>query len=106
MPKYLFQTKYTASGAQGLAKDGGTTRAAVVEKVVKRLEGKLEAFYFAFGEVDAIVIADLPDHAAAGAIALAVNQSGAATVKTTVLITPAEFDKATKKTVDYTPPGR
>jgi len=29
-----------------------------------------------------------------------------ARVKTTVLITPQEVDQATKKSVDYRPPGR
>jgi hypothetical protein len=35
-----------------------------------------------------------------------VNASGAAKVKMTVLLTPEEVDQATKKSVDYLPPGQ
>jgi uncharacterized protein with GYD domain len=45
--------------------------------------GQLESFYFGFGDHDAFVVIDLPDHEAAAADALAVNASGGATVKTT-----------------------
>jgi uncharacterized protein with GYD domain len=50
-------------------------------------------------------VVDLPDNEAAAAIALAVNTSGAATVKTTVLLTPEQVDEAAKRSVDYRPPG-
>jgi hypothetical protein len=56
-------------------------------------------------ESDAYVTADMPDNVSAAAIALAVNSSGAAQVSTVVLMTQEELDVATKKTVDYRPPG-
>ena len=105
MGKYLFQASYTAEGTKGLARDGGSGRRESVEKSIAGLGGKLESFYYAFGDVDAYVIADLPDHEAATALALAVNQSGAATVKTVVLMTVKEVDNAAKKAVQYRPPG-
>ena len=52
MPKYLFQASYTAEGAKGLQKEGGTKRRAAVEQLIKSVGGKLEAFYFALGETD------------------------------------------------------
>ena len=67
--------------------------------------GTLEAFYFAFGGVDAYVIVDLPDNASAAAMALAVGQSGMSSTKTVVLLTPEEMDAAAKKTIAYRPPG-
>jgi uncharacterized protein with GYD domain len=70
------------------------------------LEGKLEAFYYAFGEDDAYVILDLPDNVSMAAAALAVSAAGAATVKTTVLLTPEEIDQAARKAVSYRPPGQ
>ena len=97
MPKYLVQFNYTSEGTKGLLKEGGTGRRAATEKLVKSLGGTLEAYYFAFGEADGFVIADLPDNASMSAIALTVSASGAVTVKTTVLITPEEVDEATKK---------
>jgi len=106
MGKYLLEVRYTAEGAKGIAKEGGTARRKVVEKLLEGVGGKLEAFYFAFGDADAYTILDLPDHVSAAAAALAVNQSGAATIKTTVLITPDEMDKAAKTSVAYRAPGK
>jgi len=68
--------------------------------------GKLEAFYYAFGDIDAYVVVDVPDAISAAAVALAVNQGGGASVKTVVLISPEDMDKAGKKAVDYRAPGR
>jgi uncharacterized protein with GYD domain len=106
MAKYLFETHYTVEGAKGVAREGGTGRRAAVAKMLEALGGKLETFYYAFGDVDAYVIVDVPDSVTVAAIALAVNQGGGATVKTVVLISPEDMDKAGKKAVDYRPPGR
>jgi len=106
MDKYLFEARYSAEGARGVAHEGGTARRAAIAKMTESLGGKLEAFYYAFGDVDAYVIVDLPDHVSAAAVALAVNQAGAASVKTIVLIQPEDMDKAGKKNVDYRLPGR
>jgi uncharacterized protein with GYD domain len=105
MAKYLFQASYTAEGTKGLLKDGGSQRRATVEQALKGLGGRLEAFYYAFGEHDVIAIADLPDHASTTALSLTIAASGAAGVKTTVLITPEEVDQAAKKVVSYRAPG-
>jgi uncharacterized protein with GYD domain len=106
MAKYLFEARYTAEGAKGIAREGGSGRRAMIAKLMEALGGKLETFYFAFGDVDVYSIVDLPDSVTATAIALAVSQSGAAAVKTVVLISPEDMDEATKKAVDYRPPGR
>jgi len=106
MPKYLFEARYTTEGAKGLAREGGSERRAAIAKMAEGLGGKLETFYYAFGDVDAYTIIDVPDNVSAAAIALAVSQGGAATLKTIVLISPEEMDKAGKKAVEYRPPGR
>jgi uncharacterized protein with GYD domain len=105
MPKYLFEVDYSAAGTKGLITDGGSKRRAAVEKMAKSLGGKVETFYFTFGTRDAIVIADLPDNTTAAAISLAVSATGAVAFKTTVLLTTAEIDEATKKSVGYRAPG-
>ncbi len=105
MPKYLFKANYTAEGAKGILKDGGTARRAAVEKSVAGLGGRLEAFYFAFGGTDVYTIADLPDNVTAAAMAMAVAQSGKASTQTVVLLTPEDIDAATKKSVAYRGPG-
>ena len=106
MAKYLFEARYTAAGAKGVAQEGGSGRRAAIAKMTESMGGKLESFYYAFGGVDAYVIADLPDNVSAAAVALAVNQGGGATVNTVVLVTPEDMDKAGKKSVDYRAPGR
>jgi uncharacterized protein with GYD domain len=104
--KYLWQASYTASGAKGLEKEGGSSRREAVEKLVADLGGTVEAFYFAFGGTDVYVITDLPDNTTAAAAALAVESTGAVDINTTVLLTPEEVDRAVHTTVAYRPPGK
>ena len=106
MPKYLLQASYTADGAKGLLKDGGSKRRAAAQALVESLGGKLEAFYFAFGKDDVVALIEMPDAASMSAASLALGATGAVTGSTTVLIAPEEIDQATKKSVTYTPPGR
>src|SRR5262245_17499612 len=105
MAKYLIRGSYTAEGTKGLLKEGGSKRVAVIEKVIAELGGKLEAYYYTFGEADVLAIVDLPDAAAAAAFSLAVNATGAAQTSTTALLTPQEIDQACKKSVKYRAPG-
>ena len=105
MPKYLFEGDYSAEGTKGLLKDGGSKRRATIEAAVKGLGGKVEAFYFTYGVRDTITIVELPDSASALALSLAVSASGSVAFRTTPLISPEEIDQATKKTVNYQPPG-
>jgi uncharacterized protein with GYD domain len=106
MPKYLITASYTADGAKGLIKDGGTKRRQAAEAAFKSVGARMEAFYFAFGENDAVVIVDAPDNASVASASMAINASGAVQTKTVVLLTPEEVDQATKKTATYQPPGR
>ena len=105
MPKYLIEASYTLEGVKGVQSAGGVSRRDAVAAVAESVGGKLESFHFGFGESDAYVIVDLPDNESAAAVALTVNASGGATVKTTVLLTPEEVDAAAKRSVDYRPPG-
>jgi uncharacterized protein with GYD domain len=106
MIKFLITGSYTADGAKALAKEGGSQRKAAVEKMVGGLGGKLEAFYFAFGDSDIYVIVDVPDTTSGAALTLAVNASGMVRISSVMLMTPEEIDAACKKTVSYRPPGR
>ncbi|MDH4132264.1 MAG: GYD domain-containing protein [Gemmatimonadota bacterium] len=105
MPFYLWQGSYNTSGVQGLQKDGGSKRAQMVRGMIEKVGGKLHAFYYCFGDSDVIGIAEFPDHATAVAVSLAVNASGAVSLKSTVLLTPEDVDKATKMQVGYKAPG-
>jgi uncharacterized protein with GYD domain len=105
MAKYLFIGSYTAAGASGVLKEGGTARRAATEKLIGSVGGTLEAYYFGFGGDDFYVIADLPGNVAAAAGALASGSSGAVDVRTIVLLTPAELDEAVALRADYRAPG-
>jgi uncharacterized protein with GYD domain len=106
MARYLWTASYSVDGVKGLLKEGGSSRRAVIEKMVGDLGGQVEAFYYAFGEDDLYMIGQVPDHVTAAAMSLTVAASGVAVrLKTVVLLTPEEIDEATRKTVSYRAPG-
>ena len=105
MAKVMITASYTSEGTKGLLVEGGSGRKKVIEKTLQGLGGKLEAMYFAYGDTDVIVIADLPDVASGLALSLAANASGTVNVKTTPLITIEEIDAACKKSMAYRAPG-
>jgi len=104
MPRFLFEASYTVEGLRGLQRVGGSRRRDAVAKATESVGGRLERFYFAFGDQDAFVIAELPDNKSAAAVALAVSAAGGARVRTVVLLEPEEVDAAVKHSIDYRPP--
>lgn len=105
MPKYLLHGSYTVEGVKGVIKDGGTGRKDAVKQLLESVGGKLETMYFAFGNNDWYIIADLPDAESAVAIAARTISSGAVNLQTTVLLTPEQVDAGMKKAVTYRRPG-
>jgi uncharacterized protein with GYD domain len=105
MAKYLIHANYVGEGLRGLIREGGSSRRAVVDKLFESVGGRVEAFYYAFGETDLFIIGDVPDHVSAAALSLSVNATGTATVRVTVLLTPEEIDAAAQKTLTYRAPG-
>ena len=106
MPKYLIQANYVGEGLKGLLKEGGSSRRATVDKLLESVGGRVEAFYYAFGDTDAFVIVDVPDNVTAAALSLTINATGTVSTKITVLLTAEEIDAAAKKTLAYRPPGQ
>ena len=106
MPKFLIEASYTAEGLKGLQKDKASGRQAAVTRIIKAAGGKLDAMYFALGDRDAIVIADLPDATTAASIALTVSATGMVRTKTTALLTIKEADEALGKGLAYRAPGQ
>jgi uncharacterized protein with GYD domain len=105
MPKYMVQARYTPEGIKGLVNDSASGRRADVQAAVAAIGGKVEAFYYAFGEDDAIVILDLPDDVAAAAMGLTIAGTGAVRLKTTKLLTVEEIDRALDIQTKYRAPG-
>src|SRR5207245_4987432 len=107
MGRYMFQASYSADGIKGVLKDGGTGRRTAVEAAIKSLGGKLEAFYYGFGETDVYVIVDGIDNAAAAAFSMGVGSTGSlSSIKTTVLMTHEGVAEAARETMSYRAPGR
>ncbi|MBM4439998.1 MAG: GYD domain-containing protein [Candidatus Rokubacteria bacterium] len=105
MARYLFQGTYSREGAQGLLREGGTKRRAAVETLMASLGGRLEAFYYGFGDTDLFMIVDLPDHVAAASASLIVAASGAGSWRTTVLMTAEDMDRVGQSGAGYRAPG-
>ncbi|MCP2242321.1 GYD domain-containing protein [Lentzea aerocolonigenes] len=104
MAKFLIHGRYTQAGYQGLVKEGFGAREAYIRTLMESVGGKVEAFYFTYGQDDVIVLIDA-DVSAAAAISLAVNQSGSVELSTTPLLTAADMDEARAKVPDYRAPG-
>lgn len=105
MGKYMFIANYTSEGAAGVLKEGGSVRREAIEALAKAAGGSVESFYLGFGSDDAFVTVELPDDETAAAIALTVSASGAVAVRTVVLLTPEQVDRAAKQSIEYRPPG-
>jgi uncharacterized protein with GYD domain len=104
--KYLFRGSYTTEGIRGILKEGGSSRTKAVEALAKSVGGKLESFYFAFGDDSYFIVVDLPDDEAAAACALVVAAAGATSNSTVKLLTPKQVDAALKLTPKYRAPGQ
>ena|SRR5690242_20374574 len=105
MPKYIVNVSYTSEGSKGLRKDGGTKRAGIVDRAVRGLGGKLEAFYFSLGKYDVVAIVDMPDTVSVAGLSLAVSAGGGAECTTAELLTPEDMDRACSKKTAYRAPG-
>jgi len=106
MPKYLFQVSYGAEAVKGVIREGATARREAAAKLIESVGGKLEAFYYAYGEVDVYSIVDVPDEVKAVALSMAVNQTGVMSGRLTPLILPETLDAAAKATPPFRPPGQ
>jgi len=105
MPSYLVQASYTSDSMAALIKTP-QNRMDVVRKAVKNLGGKLSGGWLSFGDYDVVLIAELPDHVSAAAIAMAAAAGGSLrSIKTTPLLTFEEGLEAAKKAAGsgYTP---
>ena len=94
---YMIQASYTPEAWAGMIKRP-QDRARAVRDTVKKMRGKMLSFHYAFGEHDAIVLAELPNNEAAAAVGMAAAAGGGVrSVKTTVLMTAAEGLSAMRK---------
>ena len=107
MPHYLLQASYSAQGISGLISNP-EDRSGVIRQLVEGVGGKVESLYYAFGDSDVIVIAELPDNVTMAALSMVASASGGVTnLRTTVLIPISEGVEAARKAagINYRPPG-
>ena len=101
MPRFLVIARYEAQGARAVMAAGGSARRSAFAQAVLDLGGQLESFDFALGDADVYAVVDLPDAAAAASLSLSISGGGVATVRTVVLLTPEEIDRAARLNPDY-----
>ena len=109
MAKYAVIGGYTAEAWSKMIDSPGD-RMAAVQKVAQAAGGKLEQFYWSFGDDDYLAIFDAPDDISAAALSIAVGSSGSLrNLRTIKLITAAEglkvLEKAKAAKAAYAPPG-
>lgn len=105
MAKYLIEASYTLEGMKGVRDKGAKSRADAVRHMIEKAGGTMESFYFAFGDVDVFVVADVPNDETAAALAFTVSGAGGARTKTVKLLTVEQAEAALGIDVEYTRPG-
>ena len=106
MPFFLIRASYTSTATNNMVQHP-QHREKVLRKTCEALGGKMHAFFFSFGEYDAMVLAELPDNKAAAALSMSAEGSGALrAIHTTVLLTVDEAMEAMKsaQSDQYVPP--
>ena len=105
MPKFLIRGSYTVDGLNRLIEQGASKRCQQVEEAVTAVGGRVESLYWAFGEDDVYLIADLPTTTSAAALSLATAAAGLIRPTTVVLMTPQEVDEAMTQSSGIRAPG-
>jgi uncharacterized protein with GYD domain len=107
MGTYLIQAAYTPEAWATLV-DHPQDRSRPVQAMIENVGGRLDAFYFAFGDYDVVSIAELPDDVTAAAMTIAVSAGGSVkSIKTTPLLTAQGALDALRRagSVGYEPPA-
>jgi uncharacterized protein with GYD domain len=91
MPIYMWQGSYTGDSWAAQMKNPQNRVDAVGKAACEAVGGRLIGGWYAFGEYDIVIVADVPNPEAMAAIAIALGAGGAVkSAKTTVLMSGAE----------------
>jgi uncharacterized protein with GYD domain len=103
MARYMVQFSYNSEAVTDLVKNPQNV-AAQVSSLAESIDGKIESFYFTFGEYDGVAIAEMPDNVTMAAISMACAASGSfKSFRTTVLLTPEEAMGAMRQASTFPP---
>jgi uncharacterized protein with GYD domain len=95
--RYLVRAVLTAEGINNLRKQPPTALKAGVAKFVESVGGKLEFWFFDFGNTTAYSVIDYPGEIAAATAQLSTNSAGFAHVTIRPLLSAEEMDEAVAK---------
>jgi uncharacterized protein with GYD domain len=95
--RYLVRAVLTAEGIKNLRKQPPSALKAGVAKFVESVGGKLEFWFFDFGNTTAYSVIDYPDEIAAATAQLSTNSAGFAHVTIRPLLSAQEMDQAVEK---------
>lgn len=83
-------------------------RREVARAVIEKLGGKLQGFWYSFGQQDGVLLIEAPNNVSAAAFSVGISAAGSLrSAETTVLVTVEETIEMLKKaqTIAYRPPG-
>jgi uncharacterized protein with GYD domain len=107
MPLYLSKFSYTPETWARLI-DNPEDRRRAAQEYIESVGGKVQGFWYAFGEHDGYTLWEAPDNVSMAAVSLAISGGGAlSSYETTVLLTVDETLDALRKAqeIRYRPPG-
>jgi uncharacterized protein with GYD domain len=93
----LVRAALTAEGLKNFQKQPPTALKAGVAKFVESVGGKLEFWFFDYGDSTAYSVINYPDEVAAATAQLSTNMAGFARVTIRPLLSAEEMDKAVAK---------
>src|ERR1051325_11615114 len=107
MPFYLTRFSYTPATWAKLIKNPEDRRVAA-KQYIESVGGKMQGFWYAFGDHDAYALYEATDNVSMAANAIAITAGGAlSALQTIALLTVEETLAALKKasSIKYRPPG-
>ena len=107
MPRYMYQVAYSPEAWAILVKTP-EDRIEAIRPAVRKLGGRIESAYYAFGDYDLVAIVSMPDNVSAAAFSIAASAGGSIkAIKTTPLMTIREGMQAMRKAKRsaYEPPS-
>ena len=109
MALYMFKASYTSQAIKTMV-ENPQDRSGMISKACEAFGGNMIGMYMAFGDDDAIVIAEVPNDVSAAAISAQVASGGAcSSVTTTQLLSMSDWvtacEKAKSVSSGYTAPS-
>jgi len=106
MGKYLFEVRIINFDlARFQSSNYGAEWKQSLEDAVQNVGGTVDALYFALGDVDAFMVAEIPNAASVAELSLKILEGGDATLRTVVLIDTTELGVGFLHGWKWLPPG-